>query len=149
MCTCARMRKWVHMRVSVCACMHVCMCSRACACTPTQVVEKTRREHLPPPPTWVARGMSKIHQVFSFLPALSSEPLTGIPGWLSVLQAPSLSVFSAWPVDARVTSWKAAHLLRRLRGHTSEVSSKAEQPPLHHLPFPAERPRGCFKRARS
>lgn len=125
----------------------ICVCEHACACTSAQVVEKTRREHLHPSP--VARGMSKIHQVFSFLPALSSGPLTGIPGWLSVLRAPSLSVFSAWPVDAGVTSWNAAQLRRRLRGHTSEVSSKAENPPPHHPSFPAEWPGGCFKRARS
>lgn len=129
------------------ACMHVCarvhVLARPCRWW------KRPEESIYLPPTWVTRGMSKIHQVFSFLPALSSGPLTGIPGWLSVLRALSLSVFSARPVDAGVTSWNASQVRRRLRGHTSEVSSKAEQPPLHHLPFPAEWPRGCFKRARS
>lgn len=128
------------MRACICACEH------ACACTSAQVVEKTRREHLHPFP--VARGMSKIHQVFSFLPALSSGPLTGIPGWLSVLRAPSLSVFSARPVDAGVTFWNAAQLRRRLRGHTSEVSSKAVQPPPHHLLFQQSGPEGVFQKSK-
>lgn len=122
----------------------ICVCEHACACTSAQVVEKTRREHLHPSP--VTRGMSKIHQVFSFLPALSSGPLTGIPGWFSVLRAPSLSVFSAWPVDAGVTSWNAAQLRRRLRGHTSEVSSKAENsPPPIILLFQQSGPGGVSK----